>query len=413
VPRVVTLKYADSEDLCEQLNAILNEAGTVATIRRSQSGLSANSAEQQGTTQGASTSEEESPGTIKPWWTGQQQSKDKLPPSNLIGRVRFVPVHRSKAMLVLSPPEYMDDMITMIEELDRPGMQVMVKAVIMEVNLQDSTSLGVRLSSDPSAFGTIGVNAVNFLNELQNVERSSDAAEIGSSGDLRSGSKLTTGADINALVDLLVKKADGRILNQPTLWTKDNEEAKFVKGQKVAFIESDQTDRTNLSAVNRTFTYEDVGVTLRVRPNITPEKAVDMTINLNISQVETELINTQIARKNLDTTTHLIVNDGQTILMGGILFQNDEKLVQKIPLLGDIPILGALFRHTGTTLSNSELLVFVTPYVIDEHTLSGMPSVSEQQRREAVEGPRQRMEKALENLSGRINARWTDPNDMN
>jgi general secretion pathway protein D len=213
-------------------------------------------------------------------------------------------------------------------------------------------------------------------------------------------------------VDLLVKKADGRVLNQPTLWTKDNEEAVFIKGQKVAFIESDQTDRTNLNAVNRTFTYEDVGVTLRVRPNITPEKAVDMTINLNISQVEKDLINTQVARKNLDTTTHLIVNDGQTILMGGILFQNDEKLVQKIPLLGDIPVLGVLFSHTGTTLSNSELLVFVTPYVVDERALSGMPVKSEQQRREAIKGPGERMESALENLSGRMSARWADPNNL-
>ncbi|MHC4292202.1 MAG: hypothetical protein ACYSTR_08330, partial [Planctomycetota bacterium] len=60
-------------------------------------------------------------------------------------------------------------------------------------------------------------------------------------------------------------------------------------------------------------TYEDVGVTLRIRPNITPERAVDMTINLNISQVEDELINTQVVRSNLDTTTNLIVNDGQSV----------------------------------------------------------------------------------------------------
>jgi general secretion pathway protein D len=217
------------------------------------------------------------------------------------------------------------------------------------------TSLGVQLATNASAFGTLEENAFNVLNELIN---------IGTFGSLT----LTSTANINVLVDLLMKNANARILNQPTLWTKDNEEAVFVKGQNVAFIVGDQTDRTNPQAVTQQFDYRDVGVTLRVRPNITPEKAVDVTINLIISQVSDEDINGQLATNKLDTTTHLIVDDGETILLGGILFQKDSQIRRKVPLLGDLPIIGALFSHEEKIQRNSELLAFITPYVIDGQT---------------------------------------------
>ncbi|MHC4290294.1 MAG: hypothetical protein ACYSSK_09640, partial [Planctomycetota bacterium] len=103
----------------------------------------------------------------------------------------------------------------MIKELDRPGMQVMIKVIIVDINLSDATSLGVQYASDPSAFGTLGVNAMTALNELLYE-------------DLDGPFTFASGADISVLVDLLVKKANGRILNQPTLWTKDNQEAIFV-----------------------------------------------------------------------------------------------------------------------------------------------------------------------------------------
>ncbi|MEN6306576.1 MAG: secretin N-terminal domain-containing protein, partial [Anaerohalosphaeraceae bacterium] len=355
VPNVVILKYADCESLCDQLNSIFNESGTPTTIPRSAKGLSSYDAENQGAAVSAS---ETSSSSITPWWTRQQRTEDQLPPSNLIGKVRFVPVQRSKAILVMAPVEYVADITKMIESLDQPGMQVMIKAVIVEINLEDNSSLGVMLSSNPQAFGDVGINGARFVNALENIEDFSGA----------NGTQLDTSLDIYALVDFLITKTKGRVLNQPTLWTKDNEEAIFVKGQKVAFIEGDQSDSSNLANTTRTYTYENVGITLRVRPNITPEKAVDMTINLNISEMELlTLINSQYPRKNLDTTTRLIVSDGQSIMLGGILEQKDNKVVNKVPLLSDIPLVGELlFTHTQQNLSNTELLVFVTPYVFDE-----------------------------------------------
>jgi len=242
----------------------------------------------------------------------------------------------------------------MIEQLDQPGKQVMIKAVIMQVDHTSMTSLGVQLATNAGAFGALEENAMNVLNELVNVE---------TFGSL----SLTTTANINVLVDLLMKKANARILNQPTLWTKDNEEAVFIKAQNIAFLSSEQSDSTGLS-LTQSFDYRDIGVTLRVRPNITPEKAVDVTINMEVSELGTQLFNDQPAVSKLNTTTHLIVNDGETILLGGILFQKDSTVRRKVPLLGDIPVAGALFSHEETLQTNNELLIFITPYVIDDRT---------------------------------------------
>jgi general secretion pathway protein D len=374
VPRVITLKYADAEDLCDQLNAILNEPGTTATLRRSQRGLSVDTLSV--TASGESTSGDssaDSTNIITPWWDRASRTDQEMPTSNLIGNVRFIPVHRSKAVLVLAPPEYLESITDMIEELDQPGKQVMIKAVILGVDHSSMTSLGVQFASDPLAFGTLEENAIVALNELVNVE---------TFGSL----EITTTANISVLVDLLVKEANARVINQPTLWTKDNEEAVFIKAQNIAFLSSKQADSTGQS-VTQTFEYRDIGVTLRVRPNITPEKAVDTTINMEVSELGTETFNAQPAVNKLNTTTNLIVKDGETILLGGILFQKDSQIRRKVPLLGDIPIVGALFSHEETVQTNSELLAFITPYVIDGQT-------TEEAAHEAAE-PVEKMEEVI------------------
>jgi general secretion pathway protein D len=374
VPRVITLKYADAEDLCDQLNAILNEPGTTATIRRSKRGLSVDT--MSATTSGESGSTQTDSGStsteiITPWWNrGTRTTDTKMPTSNLIGKIRFIPVHRSKAILVLAPPEYHESIAAMIEELDQPGKQVMIKAVIMQVDHASMTSLGVQLATNADAFGTLEENAINVFNILRNVETFGSIS-------------LTTTANINVLVDLLMKKANAKILNQPTLWTKDNEEAVFIKAQNIAFLSSEQSDSTGQS-LTQAFDYRDIGVTIRVRPNITPEKAVDVTINMEVSELGTDRFEGQPAVNKLNTTTHLIVNDGETILLGGILFQKDSQIRRKVPLLGDIPVAGALFSHEETLQTNSELLAFITPYVIDD-------KISEEAARQAAE-PVQKME---------------------
>jgi len=175
------------------------------------------------------------------------------------------------------------------------------------------------------------------------------------------------------------------------LWTKDNEEAQFFKGQRVGFQTQISISDTGGRATSN-FTYEKVGMTLRARPSITPEKNVDMIINVILSQLESEVINSQPVRTELDTTTNMVVKDGQTIMLGGMLFQEDSRTKRKVPFFGDLPLVGGLFRHKQEMQANSELLIFITPYVIE---------TSEQmlpQARQEQEKARQKLRQVQEEL---------------
>lgn len=396
VPHVITLNYADAEDICDQLNAILNEPGTRATLRRSSRGLSeltTNSSGQVQSEAGQDTSESQN--EIVPWWSGSGSrtrfGEEEMPISNIIGRIRFIPVQRSKAVLVLAPPEYMDDIEKMIKALDKPGKQVMVKAIIVQVNHTDLTSLGIKLAADPASFGGLSEGALTLLSQFAFQENRAPFETALPLAAARQG--ISTSFDLHILVDLLIKEANGRVLNQPTLWTKDNEEAEFFRGQTLSFIEAGQTSAEGGSLTTQ-YTRTDVGLRLRVRPNITPENNVDITINLSVDQLEQETINTQPVTSKLDTTTHMIIKDAQTIMLGGILFQNESEIEQKIPLLGDLPLIGGMFRHYDILETNSELLVFITPYVIDEEIKS--------ETKEQLEDAERKLQDALRELGANV-----------
>ena len=133
---------------------------------------------------------------------------------------------------------------------------------------------------------------------------------------------------------------------------------------------------------------------LRARPSITPEDKVDMIINVEISQLTAEREQNVPIRSKMNTTTNMIVQNNQTLLLGGILFQKDSKVEAKLPLFGDLPLIGGLFRHSSVIQTNSELLVFITPHVIDEPTAELPEVVTE--KKEILENTREQLEAVLE-----------------
>jgi type II secretory pathway component GspD/PulD (secretin) len=289
--------------------------------------------------------------------------------------------------MVLTPPEFMESLETTIAELDIPGKQLMLKAIIMQVDHQNMTSLGVQYSSDPTRWNPPdNENALVARNTFSALEQSGTLVIDPKTGNATGGRGLVVqnGLSVSVLIDFLMRELHAKILNQQTLWTKDNEEAQFFKGQRVGFQTQISISDTGGRATSN-FTYEKVGMTLRARPSITPEKNVDMIINVILSQLESEVINSQPVRTELDTTTNLVIQDGQTIMLGGMLFQEDSRTRRKVPFFGDLPLIGWLFRHKQDIAANSELLIFVTPYVVE---------TSDQMLPEA----RQEQEKALQKL---------------
>jgi general secretion pathway protein D len=393
IPEVVTLKYADPEKLSEILNAMFAEAGTSATLRRSDVGLSQYSMDTTQTTSSSSNnSNSTSQGQYTPPWTsaGARRTVDEqMPISNVIGRIRFVPEPRTKSILVLSPPEFMDKIKKLIDDLDVPGKQVMIKAIIVEVDHSNMTSLGIELSPSSSAglaFGNYDENTATIVNQLQYMETHGFWT-------------FTANTDVTAMIDFLNKKTHAKVLNQQTLWTEDNEEASFFKGDKVAFLTSVQA-ATGVAGATQNIEFSRVGMTLAVRPSITPYNDVDMIINIIISQLTTEEENGQPVRTEMETKTNMIVEDGQTIMLGGILFQQDRTINWGVPLISDIPLIGLLFSHTDVVAANNEMLVFITPYVIDEPEKT-TPATKEQmdKAKEKLDEIRQGLDATMEKLT--------------
>ncbi len=372
VPRVITIKYADPEVLAERLNALFNERGTPTYFRLSERGLSdyqMNSDQNRGNNNNNNNNNDNNNNSdqYQPWWSSGRDAVDQEPLSNIIGRVRFIPDSHSRSIMVLSPPEFYESIESMIAQLDVPGKQVMVKAVIMEVDHSDMTSLGLQLAADSASFGDLSENSLLALGNLTHLATHGSAALDTDSpiGAVGTGSILGGTADIYALIDFLHKKVNARILNQQSLWTKDNTEASFFKGDTVAF-QTDMSVSDTGGRVTSGLERTPVGMTLRVRPSITPEERVDMEVNVMLSQLTNDTVNNQPVTSDMETTTNMIVKDGQTIMLGGILFQRDEEIIRKLPLLGDLPLIGQLFRHNYNNLANSELIIFITPYVMTE-----------------------------------------------
>jgi general secretion pathway protein D len=345
-------------------------------------------------------------GDYTPPWSRSPRSTtttEEMPISNAIGKVRVIPDPHSKSLLVLAPPEFRPKLMEMINKLDQPAKQVMIKAVILEVDHSTMTSLGMQIASNPSAFGTLNENSITALNSLTQLEKNGSAlfsSTVGGNSSISTTDAALGNATQNAvtsnvtmLVDFLVKTVNAKILNQQTLWTKDNEEATFFKGDNVAF-QSGSTISTTSTATSSTYTFERVGMVLRARPNITPEKNVDMIVNVILSQLTSEFVNGQPKRNEMETQTNMIVQDGQTIMLGGILFQQDNQIKRKLPLLGDIPLIGQLFQHNIDQIGNNELIVFITPYVIDSQNLGT--------GKEEVENAKNKMRTVLKSLNSTI-----------
>ncbi|NNF44525.1 MAG: hypothetical protein HKN62_16060 [Phycisphaerales bacterium] len=357
LPFVVELHHANAIELAEELNALLSEAGAGVTIARPGEGLSGRDEESgaAGTDSGADA------GQLQfPWQRGGRQREDVSPESSLIGKVRIVPILRQNALAVLCPSPQRDAVRQLIEDFDMAGRQVMISAVIAEVELNDELSLGLRLSSSDDILG--GANPDFRLGGSGTF----DMTEDNIFGSLFDTSLLTAGFNVNVALQALAQVTNVRILQEPVIFTADNQEALFFDGQEIPFITN--TTINSAGNANDSFEYREVGVTLNVRPRITVEKDVDIEVLLELSSVVpgVTIFGAAVLDKR-ESRTNIVVRDGQTVVISGILRDEVSKITRKIPLLGDIPLIGELFKSRENSTVTTELIAFITPQVVD-HT---------------------------------------------
>jgi general secretion pathway protein D len=296
----------------------------------------------------------------------------------------------SNALVITAEPDMMRSLEDVIRQLDVRRAQVLVEAIIVEVFEGDGTTLGVQWANEKGG-GTqfnngvvgigslaVGVNQaqdkilVDSITTTSNGDTVVVPTEKSQLGDLTGLASLLGGVNglllggvkggWGAVLQAVSTDTNSNLLATPHLTTMDNEEAFFIVGQEVPIITGSTTGSNNANpfqSVDR----QEVGIKLKVTPQINEGDAVQLLIEQEVSSVSGATSVDVIINKR-EIKTSVIVDDGGTIVLGGLIDDAVQESVSKVPLLGDIPILGNLFKSTSTSVSKRNLMVFIRPTII-------------------------------------------------
>lgn len=346
--RVIFVNYAKAEDLVKVLQ------GVSASIQAEEKG-SANASNR-----GRSTS-------------NRDVSIDAHPDSN--------------ALVITAEPDMMRSLEDVIRQLDIRRAQVTVEAIIVEVFEGDGTTVGVQWASESGGGqqfnnGVIGIGGLGVaLREAEDtVNLVSSTATDGTpvqteetvEGNLTPLATLLGGLNgflvgvvkdgWGAVLQAVSTDTNSNVLSTPHLTTMDNEEAFFIVGQEVPIITGSSTGSNNANPF-QTVERKEVGIKLKVTPQINEGDAVQMLIEQEVSSVS-GATSVDIAINKREIKTTVIVDDGGTIVLGGLIDEDVQESISKVPLLGDIPILGNLFKSTTTSKRKRNLMVFIRPTIV-------------------------------------------------
>ena len=284
------------------------------------------------------------------------------------------------ALVLLADPELIGTMESIVRQLDVPRAQVMVEAAIVEVSGDITDALGVQWAIDARG-GTGGAGGVSFGNtgiSVGSVLNAINENEIPT--NLPDGAIIGVGTrSFGALITALSSNSKSNLLSTPSLLTLDNQEAEILVGQNVPFQTGSYT--TDAAGANNPFTTierQDIGVTLKVTPHINEGATLRLQIEQEISSIAPSATLTAqavdlVTNKRAIKST-ILAEDGQVIVLGGLIQDDVTRTNAKVPLLGDIPFLGALFRSTQETHIKRNLMVFLRPTVIRDR--AGLAALS-------------------------------------
>jgi len=270
---------------------------------------------------------------------------------------------------------------TFIAEIDRITPQILVEARIYDISSTDKLDLGVEWQAGrnivydtPSGTGTLGVNPTTTNRDpLTGVFSGATGKTSGTTGALRVG-WLNASIDIDLLLRAQQNKTNAKLLANPRILVLDNESALIKIISEIPYQEL--TESSEGGSIGTT-SFKEVGVELIVTPHLTRDGMIRLQLqpkfSVHVSDVTFQTVDLQypqpvIDRREAETT--LLIKNGQTVVLGGLRKKDVTQQINKIPLLGDIPLVGALFRFEGEKTINSELVVFITPHIIEHPVLS-------------------------------------------
>jgi general secretion pathway protein D len=261
----------------------------------------------------------------------------------------------TNALVITAPDEQMRSLKSVVRQLDIRRAQVHIEAIIAEVNYSKDQEIGVEWHTEQLQNG---VSANSFTNNLGDFV--TNAGKTMSVGYL-------VGGELRALLAAFAKDNNVNILSTPSLVTLDNEEASMIVGQNIGILSGSFT--TNTSGSNNPFQTvqrQDVGIKLNVTPQINEGNAIKLKVKQEVSSVDKTTAaspsGVTIDKREIDTS--VLVDDGKILVLGGLMQDNVEESITKVPLLGDIPYLGQLFRDTKTLVTKKNLMVFLRPQIM-------------------------------------------------
>ena len=278
---------------------------------------------------------------------------------------------RTNNIIAYQTQDRLDELRRIVAQLDIPVRQVMIEARIVEANVDYDKSLGVRWGGSIQNKGNWNTSGVSTGNSTTigtpgSTSTNQPFVDMGASGNT-SGIGIAFITD-NVLLDLeltaMEKTGNGEIVSQPKVVTSDKETAKILKGTEIPYQEASSSGATSVS-------FKEASLSLEVTPQITPDNRIIMEVK--VTKDEPDYLNkvqeVPPIKKN-EVNAKVLVNDGETIVIGGVFSNTQSKVVDKVPFLGDVPYLGRLFRRDVVSEKKSELLVFLTPRIMNNQAIA-------------------------------------------
>ncbi len=304
-------------------------------------------------------------------------------PFEAVGGITITPDKATNSLVIVASLADYQNLLQVIKQLDKRRKQVYVEAMIVEASIDKLRELGTKWrvtaekDGEPVAIGGFGTMDAT---SLQNVIYGLTGLTAGGMGNFLDVPLTTVDSDgtittttltipgFAVLFSLNEFKGAINVLSTPQILTSDNKEAEIIVGENVPFITQRQGDLSTTTTVLTSVERKDVGITLRITPQITEGDYIKLDIYQEISAVKqesTEILTTiGPTTTKRSTKTSVVVKDNQTVVIGGLMEEREEESLAKVPLLGDIPILGWLFKSKTMEKKKTNLLVFLTPHVV-------------------------------------------------
>ncbi len=279
----------------------------------------------------------------------------------------------TNALVITAPPDMQRSLRGVIRRLDIRRAQVLVEAVIAEVSADNAAQLGVQFNAAQNLDSRGPIGGTNFsaagpslTNMMQNPLAVGNGLSV---GFIRGTSALfgTQVLNIATLIQALASESSTNILSTPTLLTLDNQEAEIIVGQNVPFVTGRYTNAGATAGVVtpfQTIQRHDVGLTLKVKPQINEGNTVKLQIQQEVSSLTNSTQAADVITNKRSIKTTVLVDSGRIVVLGGLIDEVHKENEQKVPILGDLPVIGALFRSRQSQLNKTNLMVFLRPVIL-------------------------------------------------